>query len=244
MTNFSAVKRLLEERGEKFKSETDTEVIAKLARYLYHQQIDTNRKPTFAEIVMEVAQMTEGAFALVFKSVHYPGQLIAMKRGSPLVMGVRRPNADGETYGDEDMTVGTTQPLASNPSADVGCSPRNTVEIFFASDTSPIVEHTKQVVYLEDEDVAIVRDGKVHIVNRLRSKDFKKLCGEVRTLHQLEMELESMAKGTYAHFMLKEIFEQPETILNSMRGRVNFEKNAVTLGGFKTNIEYILRARR
>ncbi|MEQ2257204.1 Glucosamine--fructose-6-phosphate aminotransferase 1 [Ilyodon furcidens] len=87
ITNYKDLKKFLESKGYEFESETDTETIAKLVKYMYdnRESDDIN----FATLVERVTQQLEGAFALVFKSVHYPGEAVGTRRGSPLLMGVR-----------------------------------------------------------------------------------------------------------------------------------------------------------
>lgn len=105
-------------------------------------------------------------------------------------------------------------------------------EFLVASDATPIVEHTKNVVYLNDEEVATVtRDGGLTI-KTLRNELMKP------TTHQIELEIEQLEKGGYDYFMLKEIFEQPTTIAECMRGRMNPEEGWVRLGGME---EYKMR---
>ncbi len=98
-------------------------------------------------------------------------------------------------------------------------------DYFIASDASPIVEYTKNVVYLEDEQVAIIkRSGGL----KLRTIKDKEITPYVQ---ELEIELESIEKGGYDHFMLKEIYEQPRSVKDSMRGRLNAEWGIAQLGG-------------
>ncbi len=98
-------------------------------------------------------------------------------------------------------------------------------EYFIASDASPIVEYTKDVVYLEDEEMAIVpRRGPI---------DLKTIRNQQKTpyIQHLEMQLSSIEKGGFPHFMLKEIYEQPNSIKDSMRGRMNLKQGIISLGG-------------
>ncbi|MFC2175738.1 glutamine--fructose-6-phosphate transaminase (isomerizing) [Bacteroidota bacterium] len=98
-------------------------------------------------------------------------------------------------------------------------------EFFLASDATPIIEHTKEVVYLEDEQIVeLVRGEEMKI---------RTIENEIHTpyIHELEMHLEVLEKGGYDHFMLKEIFEQPRSIADSMRGRYHTEAGTVSLGG-------------
>ncbi|CAJ0907559.1 7932_t:CDS:2, partial [Entrophospora sp. SA101] len=96
------------------------------------------------------------------------------------------------------------------------------------------------VLYLEDDDIGHMSEGELHI-HRLRRDDG---ISAVRSIQTLEIELAEIMKGSFDHFMQKEIFEQPESVVNTMRGRVNFENNKVTLGGLKAYLATIRRCRR
>lgn len=112
-------------------------------------------------------------------------------------------------------------------------------EYFIGSDGAPIVEYTKKVVYLEDGDVAVVSPNKKMVVMNINDNRKKR-----RYLQELEMNLDQLEKGGFEHYMLKEIFEQPKAIRDSMRGRLNVRKDVVSLGGI---IEYetkMMNARR
>lgn len=98
-------------------------------------------------------------------------------------------------------------------------------EYFIASDASPIIEFTKNVVYLEDEQVAVVKRGEELKIRSLRDKEITPYVQE------LTIEMEAIEKGGYDHFMLKEIYEQPRSVKDSMRGRLHAETGEVTLGG-------------
>ena len=111
-------------------------------------------------------------------------------------------------------------------------------EFFLGSDASPIIEFTDQVVYLEDGNIAVIRRGQgLKVVNIYNIE----LSPEVRTV---DISLGQIEKGGYAHFMLKEIFEQPECITNCMRGRVNVEANHVTLSAVIDFKKQLLSAKR
>jgi len=112
------------------------------------------------------------------------------------------------------------------------------VEYFFASDASAIIEHTNRVLYLEDDDVASVKMGVLSIHRNNKEGD---LAREITTL---KMEIQQVMKGNFSSFMQKEIFEQPESVVNTMRGRINFEQEKVTLGGIKAFVPEIRRCRR
>ena len=111
-------------------------------------------------------------------------------------------------------------------------------EFFLGSDASPIVEYTDKVVYLEDGNIAVIRRGEdLHVVN---------ILGEDQDLavKTVDIDLGQIEKGGYPHFMLKEIFEQPECLTNCMRGRVNVEADHVTLSALIDYRRQLVNAKR
>jgi len=121
------------------------------------------------------------------------------------------------------------------------------IEFFIASDAAAIVEHTKRVLYLEDDDIAHIAEGELHI-HRLRRKEegdqTPSQTAATRTIETLELELAAIMKGKFDTFMQKEIYEQPESVVNTMRGRVNFDENKITLGGLRAYLPIMRRCRR
>lgn len=111
-------------------------------------------------------------------------------------------------------------------------------EFFLASDATPIVEYTKNVVYLEDEEIAIL-DRK----NGLKLKNIKNQ-DKRPSIQELEMQLEALEKGGFEHFMLKEIYEQPRSIRDCMRGRISSTQGWVQLGGITDYEQKLVNARR
>jgi glucosamine--fructose-6-phosphate aminotransferase (isomerizing) len=101
----------------------------------------------------------------------------------------------------------------------------NNGDFYIASDASPIIEYTKNVVYMEDEQVAIIRRGQELKIRNLKDKEITPYVQE------LTLEMEAIEKGGYDHFMLKEIYEQPRSVKDSMRGRLIAEEGKVQLGG-------------
>lgn len=111
-------------------------------------------------------------------------------------------------------------------------------EFFLGSDATPIIEYTDKVVYLDDDNVAVMRLGEeLKVVNNMNHE----MSPEVRTL---DMNLGQIEKGGYPHFMLKEIFEQPECLENCMRGRVNVDANKVMLSAVIDYKKQLLNAKR
>jgi glucosamine--fructose-6-phosphate aminotransferase (isomerizing) len=111
-------------------------------------------------------------------------------------------------------------------------------EFFLASDATPIVEHTKKVIYVNDEQVVtMTRGGDLQIKN-LRNESSEP------SIQHIELEIEALEKGGYDHFMLKEIFEQPTRIADCMRGRMNAEEGWIRLGGIEEHSNRITKASR
>lgn len=194
--NYSTLKEELINRGHKFRSETDTEVLIHLV-----EEIQNIEQTDLLEAVRLALNTVIGAYAIVILDRENPGQLIAARKGSPLVIGV------GEG------------------------------EYFIASDATPIVEYTKNVIYLKDNEIALVkREGLL----------VKRLDNVIQTplIQELEMKLESLEKGGFEHFMLKEIFEQPRSIKDCMRGRIIPKTGKVALGGVKEYADKLKNAER
>jgi len=110
-----------------------------------------------------------------------------------------------------------------------------------ASDACAVVEYTKRVLYLEDGDLAFFREEGLTISHGMKRDDN---ISNIRAIQTLEMELEKIMKGNHEHFLQKEIFEQPESITNTMRGRVQFDVPEIKLGGLVSHVDSMRRCRR
>lgn len=110
-------------------------------------------------------------------------------------------------------------------------------EHFLASDASPIIEYTKEVVYVNDYEIAIIKADELILKN---------ISNERQTpyIQKLDIELAAIEKGGYDHFMLKEIFEQPQTIFDSLRGRLDAKKGTLTMGGMREYADVLGNAKR
>ncbi len=117
-------------------------------------------------------------------------------------------------------------------------------EYFLASDATPIVEYTDKVIYIEDEEVVVLKPSAVS--NQSSDIEITTINNVQKTpeIKRLELSLSQLEKGGYPHFMLKEIFEQPRTLTDSMRGRVNVRQDNIALSGFIDNKERFLNAKR
>lgn len=195
--NYASIKQNLIGKGHKFLSDTDTEV---LIHFIEDVQKETGA--TLEAAVRLALKEVVGAYAIVVMSLDHPGQLIAARKGSPLVIGV------GES------------------------------EYFLASDATPIIEYTKDVVYLDDYEVVVINEGKLSIQHLESTKE------TIPYIQKLEMELETIEKGGYDHFMIKEIFEQPRSIADSMRGRLRADDAHLQLGGLNDYLDKLAQADR
>ncbi len=111
-------------------------------------------------------------------------------------------------------------------------------EFFLASDATPLIEHTREVVYLQDEEMAILKKGE-----NLQIKSFQNEP-QKPSIVELDLKIEELEKGGFPHFMLKEIHQQPETISDGMRGRLNAEHGWTRLGGMEPHREKFAKAER
>ncbi|XP_071106427.1 glutamine--fructose-6-phosphate aminotransferase [isomerizing] 2-like isoform X4 [Haliotis cracherodii] len=253
ITNYKDIKSFLEHKGMKFESETDTEVIVKLVKHLW--ETHKTSKITFRELVEVAIQQLEGAFALAMTSTHFPGEIVTTRRGSPLLIGVKSraklttdhiPILYSKGFKDLTSTEGDHRGFVGSAHRNEDqtefhpVGPNKEVEYFFASDASAIIEHTNQVIFMEDDDVAAVQNGSLSIHRISRSID----DSTVREVITLKMEIQEIMKGSFSSFMQKEIFEQPESVVNTMRGRVSFDAEHVVLGGIKDYMSEIRRCRR
>ena len=196
--NYDALKQELIRQGYLFKSETDTEVLVHLVDF-----ISKKENVWFGEALRLALLNVVGAYAIVAISKNFPGQMVAARKSSPLVVGI---GENGDFY--------------------------------LASDATPIVEYTKRVVYLEDEEIAVIKLGEELKIYNISDQE------KTPYIQQLELELEALEKGGYDHFMLKEIHEQPRSIHDCFRGRLNSSEGWVSLGGLKEYEQKMLQAKR
>jgi glucosamine--fructose-6-phosphate aminotransferase (isomerizing) len=187
--NYSSLKEALLSRGHIFNSDTDTEVLIHLI-----EDIQSQTGLDIREAVRIALDKVIGAYAIVIMDHDKPDELIAARRGSPMVLGV----GDGE--------------------------------YFIASDASPIIEYTKNVIYLNDNEIAFINRDELLIKNIDNTI-------QIPYVQELELKLEMLEKGGFDHFMLKEIFEQPRSIKDCMRGRIYPSEGYVQLGGIKEYAE-------
>ena len=192
--NYQALKEQLIQDGDtKFRSETDTEVLAHLIGKLYDESCASTadapqKKARLFTAVRTALQQVIGTYGIALVHADVPDFMIGARRGSPLVLGVGKS------------------------------------ENFLASDVSAIVAYTRDAVYLNDFDVVALERDKFEISS---------LAGESgdHRVSKVEFTAEDIKKGDFQHYMLKEIFEQPDTVRDAMRGRLGLEECTAKLGG-------------
>ena len=210
--NYDKLKQRLVQAGHKFKSDTDTEVLAHLIgeHYARRQKTgsagilpassptkknETRRQDasapsadTLTQAVSDALREVIGTYGLAVICTDFPDTIVGARRGSPLIIGIGKD------------------------------------EHFLASDANAIVAHTKKVVYLNDYDVVTITPERFEVLN---------LGADTANVQisNLEFNHEDVGRGKYAHFMLKEIYEQPQTVQNALRGRLDFEGATAKFGG-------------
>ncbi|MDO8676358.1 MAG: glutamine--fructose-6-phosphate transaminase (isomerizing) [Candidatus Azambacteria bacterium] len=208
--NYQELKEALISRGHKFKSETDTEVLS----HLFEENLRyVKNEDDFIGAVNGVLGQVKGTYGLAAIFADYPDKILIAKNSSPLVIGI----------GKEEYLV--------------------------ASDASAIVGRTKDVIYLKDGEGAILTRNNIKLFNILHlrqnySKPFSTILPSQQAVgsqdlnilnrkEKLDWDVDDIQKNGYPHFMLKEIFEQPESISNSLRGRLIKNEGSTKLGGLE-----------
>jgi len=178
--NHSVLRRMLEEKGHRFYSQTDTEVLAHLIE---------EEGGSLENAVSGALRQIIGAYGIAVVSLKDPDKIVVARSGSPIVVGI------GEG------------------------------EYFISSDTAALVKYTREVSYLEDGQIAVITRNQPIIYEDSLQQQVEP------DKHYIPYDLQRIEKGGYPHFMLKEIHEQPDTIYDSMRGRLLPDKAGVRLGG-------------
>ena len=167
----------------KFKSDTDSEVLAALIDSFYK-----GGKYELSNAVVQALKLVQGTYGIAVVSVKNPDEIVVARSGSPLVIGVCKD------------------------------------ETLVASDASALVGHTKKAIYLNDGEVATVTKDSVSI----KTLDSQPVSNQVETI---QTDLSAIQKGGYDHFLLKEVMEQPTSLQETLRGRINAKDHTVHLGG-------------
>lgn len=191
--NYQDLKAELIEKGHKFKSETDTEVIAHMIEEYFDGDLAT--------AVLKTVERLSGTFGIAAIHADIDHQVVIVKRGSPIIIGIGKD------------------------------------EFYAASDSNALTPYTNRMIYLSDDEIAILNEKDYHIKN-LKSEDLVK---KIEILDDLEAQAD---KKDYEHYMLKEIFEQPDSIRNAFRGRVIEGEGVSKLGGLEPVIDRIKNTRK
>ncbi|MEI6421947.1 MAG: glutamine--fructose-6-phosphate transaminase (isomerizing) [Lentisphaerota bacterium] len=191
--NYASIKEHLVNKGHKFLSETDTEVLPHL--------IDDCYEGDLLQAVAAALKKIDGTFGIAVISSEHPGQIVTARKGSPIVIGV------GEK------------------------------EKIIASDISAIISYTDKVIFLNDNDIALVENDKID----LRNIDNVPVSREIA---HIDWDPGSAEKGGFEHFMLKEIFEQPDALANAIRGRLDESLGTGTLSGLNLSAHDLVSINR
>lgn len=194
--NYLAIKEELLQKGYRFSSDTDTEVLLN-----FIEEIRSKNNSSLEEALRIALKRIVGAYCILLIDASDPETIIAARKGSPLVIGIGKG------------------------------------EHFLASDASPVIEYTKEVVYVNDYQIAIVKKDELVLKNLGNEK-------ETPFITLLDMELAAIEKGGYEHFMLKEIYEQPASVYDCLRGRLLPDSGTIKMGGIEAHIETLLAAKR
>ena len=193
--NYMSLRKELEKRGFTFQSDTDTEVLINLI-----EDVQQSEHVDLFEAVRIALNHVVGAYAIAIVEKGHPDEIIAARKGSPMVIGIGKN------------------------------------EFFIASDATPIVGRTQKVVYIEDEQVVRIKLGEDLYIRTIHDVE------AIPYVQKLEMNLDSIEKAGFDHFMMKEIYEQPRIVRDTMRGRLHPETNTVSLGGIVNYEKQLLYA--
>jgi len=193
--NYQTLKKYLEKKGHKFRTETDSEILAHLFEEYYEGNL--------FEAVRTSLLKVEGAYGIAVISKNNPDELIVARKGSPLLI------AKGEN------------------------------EYFVASDPAAVIRYTNNIIFLEEGEIA-----KINLKSNIIISDIENNLPIEKEYTKIDVDLEQIEKKGYDHFMLKEINEQPQTILNSIRGRLKFDEGTSFLGGLNDHLHILNNAKR
>jgi len=191
--NYEQLRTMLQKRGVKFRSETDTEVVSQLIGFIY--------KGNFLRAVQRALPLLQGAFSIAVIHQDHPEEIVCAAKESPLAIGIG--------HG----------------------------EMFISSDSSAFLKHTKRVIYLHDSEVAHVTEHAVKAYDAHLSPISKES-------EDLSLVAEEVTKGDYQHYMLKEIFEQPQSVQNALLARFSEQYGTAILDGLHISDDELIKIQR
>ena len=218
ITNYKEKKEYLESKGHKFETDTDTEVASKLIFQFYKE----NSNESFKNLAEMTVKACNGQSAFLFLSSKFPNEMIAIHNGLPMILGVQNAKSALEHNSKEN-----TYSLKAEPNT----------KFIVSSDVSSIVKHTDTAIWANTGTLMhITKEGlKIHFYKEQKLEP---------VLAKIEVTAQGCDKGQFAHYMLKEIHEQKESILNATRNRVDFSKATINLESLKKCRDAFLNANR
>lgn len=222
-----------------FYSETDTEVLSKLAHYIYNKLLnETGYKPTFLSVIANTIYLIKGTFGCIFKSSYYPNEAVAARLASPLLFGFKYHEGAKVRHSVRSVIMNRDGSFTQiDKLAEDLASSELPTELFIASDAPAFADKTKDVLVLQDWDIVHISESGIDIVN------FDNVGSDHRTIEKIDVSLQSIALGDYPHFMLKEIKEQPITLHSTLLGRLCIPENCVKLGGIIPHLDTIRKSK-
>eukprot|EP00906_Rhabdomonas_costata_P034847 RCo049012 len=248
LTNWAVLRKLLNSFGYEMSSETDTEVVPKLCMHLFQA---CQGRITFPQLVIRVVAQLEGAFGLVFKSSKYPNELVACRNGSPMILTIPSGAVPSASTQGGTSTLQSHEVFISSDACALLDHGSNVVYLedgdvchvaegrvtLYAPSAEP---RSPTVISGPPATTTSLERHKCRVSPQYRPPGMRPVYGELaqpstslveitRQCHTLDVALETLMRGSFPHFMLKEIHEQPECLRNTMRGRILFPRAAVGL---------------
>ncbi|KAF7700583.1 Glutamine--fructose-6-phosphate aminotransferase [isomerizing] 1 [Cucumispora dikerogammari] len=216
--NFDDLKEVLKIDNLDFKTDTDTELAALMAQVLYDKH---KKEMNFSEIIYNCCLGFNGKNAFVFTSKYFPGEMVGVMKGSPLIVGIKFKDSNSEIQNTSEIND-------------------EIEEIFLSSAVGPISDHTNKMIYLKEGDMVHVTYKTLRIYN-----SDPKVCNfnipVERDIIIQNIAKVNVQKGEFNHFMEKEIFEQPTSVLNTIGDQIDYLNQTINI---KTLDEYISKIQR
>lgn len=219
--NAAELKNQLISEGYTFSGETDTEVVVVYLLKVYNDMKSLGLNPSFKELVDEVLSKLDGQYAFIFVSKHFPGEMIATRNESPLILGIENKSDDNDIVFDSSNKIGRYKVEGNE-------------RLILASDPVAIVPFTRHLVYINNHEIIEIKPNGFNIFNMVIQNPIRYFKGAI----------DAAKIGKYRHFMEKEIYDQPESIKKTLEDRICFDTKRITLKKFNKIEKYLREARK